>query len=278
MGTHIRSSRNQAAWGLLLLIALHVPPAAAQKTIGIIADDSGLTPGGSSPVVIFDADTDSVIGTVFITKGPADLFVVADAVIVPNEFKGFVTETTGKVWIVDLSTSTPSLAAGTNPIPIGNPGTDLALTPDGKFLVAADGTTGIPPAFDAPPVSVVEIATGLQVSTFATVSDNTAVDVCGDNSVLIGSFNGFAVRRLIIDGAGTLSDTGESLALGGALPHNVACAPGSASGVVVGEGPSFSGLIRSFTVPGLTSVDTRTLSALGGQCVDEGPLFDSLVP
>src|SRR5262249_25960747 len=70
------------------------------------------------------------------------------------------------------------------------------------------------------------------------------------------------------DGAGTLTDTGEVMSAGGP-PNNVLAAPGGATGVVItrpcqpATGCLTPGTVTSFTIPGLTPVNTRTLSGFG---------------
>ena len=277
--TAISHSVIRAACGASLIVALQAAPTSAQKTLGIIADDAILA-DNTSALTVFDADTDTIIGTVFIPRDPLlpSDFSVKDPEIVASEFVGLVGHTTniesGALWVIDLSSSTPVLSTGTNPIAVSSPATDLALTPDDTFVIAADGTTGFPPQGSAPPVSASNVAARTQVSTFGTVLDNTGVDVCADNSVLIASLNGQAVRKLGVDASGTLSDTGLSVAAN--LPHNVACAPGGMSVVVVG-GSSTSGsngTLQSFTLPTLTPVDTRTLSAIVGQTAVINPTGD----
>jgi hypothetical protein len=81
------------------------------------------------------------------------------------------------------------------------------------------------------------------------------VDICSDSSVLVTSFFANNVRRLTINGAGALTDTGDVLPLL-TSPDNVSCAPNAKSGVVL-----TSNGVTSFTIPGLPLVDTRPLSA-----------------
>jgi hypothetical protein len=195
--TPILRRTMRAACGASLIIALQAPPASAQKTLGIVPDDAILS-DSTRAVIVFDADIDMVIGTVFIPSSAPPSFGFRDAEIVASQFVGLV-GLTGNLWVIDLSSPTPTLSAGTNPIDISSPATDTAISPDDTFVVAVDGTTGTPPAFDAPPVSASSIAARTEVSTFGTVLDNTGVDVCPDSSVLIASFNGFAVRKLGLD-------------------------------------------------------------------------------
>jgi hypothetical protein len=70
---------------------------------------------------------------------------------------GFVTNLNNQIFVIDLTTSPPSLAGGTNPIPISNVGEDLSISPDGKFLVVAGGSNG---PFE--PISVIVLPPGLK--------------------------------------------------------------------------------------------------------------------
>jgi len=78
--------------------------------------------------------------------------------------------------------------------------------------------------------------------------------------VLVTSASFETVRRLTIDGTGTLTDTGDVLASGGE-PNNVFCAPGGTSGIAITRD---AGELRSFTIPGLGLVDVRPLSGRFG--------------
>jgi Ca2+-binding RTX toxin-like protein len=207
------------------------------KTLGMVADND------TDSVTVFDADTHVVLGTVFIAPGD----FIGDVLITPDLKRGFVTNLQNQVFVIDLTTSPPSFAGGTNPIPIQNRGVDLSISPDGKFLLVSGGS-------DTVSISVIDIAAQTEISTFSTGFDTNSVDVCSDGSVLATSFFVSAtVRRLTLSAVGTLSDTGEVLSIDD--PINVYCAPGAQSGVVM----RLQG-VTSFTVPGLSVVDTRPLS------------------
>lgn len=111
---------------------------------------------------------------------------------------GFFTNFQSNLTVADLSTVPPTLAAGSNPIPISNPGEDTALSADGKFLVVCDGSLIVP-------VSVVDVATKTEISTLDTGSDCDSVDVCSDNSVLITSVRAGTVERLQLSASGVLT-------------------------------------------------------------------------
>jgi WD40 repeat protein len=196
-------------------------------------------------VTVFDADTDTVLGSVPIPPGES----IGDVLITPDQTRGFVTTFSNVLIVIDLTTSPPRLAAGPNPIPISNPGEDLAISPDGKFLVVSDG--GVPA-----PISVVDIARQAEIHTLSVGSDTNSIDVCSNGSVLATSFNDRTVHRLKINRAGVLRDTGEVLSLDSAA-NNVFCAPGGTSGLVIYGFPTAE--LTSFTIPGLHRVDTREL-------------------
>jgi DNA-binding beta-propeller fold protein YncE len=160
---------------------------------------------------------------------------------------GFVTDSTSKVWVVDVASFPVGLAPGTNPIPISNRGGDVALTPDGKFLIVGGGT-------EPGPISVIDLASRTERATadpLGPSGDYGAIDVCADGSVLVGSFRNSMLLRMTIDAEGQLTDTGERLHMD--RPFNVSCAPDARSGVAFVD----SGYVQSFRVPGLTPVNRR---------------------
>src|SRR5690606_13414499 len=160
---------------------------------------------------------------------------IGDVWITPDQRRGFVTNFNSEVFVIDLTASQPRLADGKNPIPIANNGEDLSISPDGKYLVVADGR-------DPQPTSVIDIATQTEIHTFSRGSDTNSVDVCSDGSVLATSSANGTVRRITIDSEGILKDTGEVLSLDDE-PNNVFCAPDAKSGLVV---TTLSGSMISF--------------------------------
>jgi len=191
---------------------------------------------------LFDAETGAV--TASVPFGP-NYQGTGDCLMLGDRGPAFATDFNSRIWAFDLETTPAALAPPPNPIRISNPGEDLALSPDGRFLVICDGNG---PA----PVSVVDIAARREVGTLDLGSDCNAVDVCDDGSVLVSSIRQRLIRRLVLSPDGTLVDTGESIAAGS--PMNVDCAPGSGSGVIVNYSPAS---VQSFTIPGLVAVDTR---------------------
>ena len=234
---------NKSLWSTLktlpaVLLALAIQGSATAQTKGMVVNRS------TGSVTVFDADADTVLGTVILpgTAGAS----MGDCSITVDQTLGFVTDFLSRVWVIDIPAL--SLAGGTNPIPIVNFGEDTSITPDQKFVLVSDGSA-------TQPISVIDIAARAQVSTFNPGTDNNSVEVSSDGSVLATSFNTSRLRRFTVDGSGTLTDTGEVLF--GGSPMNSYFAPGNASGVVV----DFSTrTIRSFTIPGLALVDTRSLA------------------
>jgi hypothetical protein len=214
---------------------------ASSQVIGLIGD------GGARSVFVFDANTDTIIGQVNTGFGPN---CYGDSVITSDLSRAYVATLQGAIWVIDLTTSPPSLASGTNPFEITNFGFDLALTADDRFLLVAAGNT-------PQEVAVVDLSTQIVVDEFGTGQDTVAVDVGPDGSVLIASENLNRVRRLTIDGAGQLTDTGEFLVENFAL--NVYALP-SGVGLVISW---LDGLVRSFTVPGLTPIETLPTAGTG---------------
>jgi len=233
-----------------LVACLALGSARVVAQVGMAADDA-------DRVTVFDAATNSVLGSVPLPPGG----IVGDCSISHDGAFGFVTDFRGQIWVIDLTTSPPALAAGINPIPISNYGEDTELSLDGRFLVVTDGS-------NVQPVSVVDLETRTEVATFALGTDANAVDVCEDGSVLVTS-NAGSVRRLRLDASGQLTDTGDSLSLTNAV--NVYCAPGGATGIAVGGGD----MLQSFTIPGLAPLHSQPLggTAICGAINDAGDLF-----
>jgi WD40 repeat protein len=228
-------------------------PAAAQ-TIGMVADNL------TGSVTIFDADTDTVLGTVTLPNpGPT----VGDCSLALDRGLGFVTDFDYHIWAIDIAGL--SLAAGINPIAISNMSEDTSLSPDGKFLVTCDGAL-------PQPVSVVDVDTGAEIHTFSLGHECNSVEVCDDGSVLVTGLNSKTVRRLTLDATGTLSDTGESMTLWG-QPNNVVCAPGSTSGVVMSR--SYS-VLNAFTLPGMVPADQLMATGRFGVSMAMSPTGDVL--
>jgi hypothetical protein len=222
--------------GLIAMSALGASRAHAQ-TVGLIANPY------EHRVQLFDAESDLLLGSLPLAEDGT----ASDCSISLDRNLGFVTDLQSRVWVVDLTTVPPRLAAGTNPISISNVGLDTAITPDGKYLLVCGG-------HQPEPLSVIEIASRTEIETFPIANGCTAVEVCDNGSVLVGSYQDQKVHRLRIDGAGHLTDAFEALDLSQSFvssPMNVTCAPGSRSGVVV-QDIGFT----TFRIPGLARVQS----------------------
>ncbi|MFC1921531.1 YncE family protein [Chloroflexota bacterium] len=209
------------------------------ELIGMVADRNGR-------VHIFNAVTNSVVGTIDLPN----YYSTGDVLISKTGKLGFVTTFASELWVIDLTTSTPTLASGTNPIPISNRGNDISITPDGKFLVVSGVLSG--------PLSIVDIASRTEVSTFGTGSPS-AVDVLNDGSVLVADYSAGEIRKLSINSDGTITDTGEILSV--PYPMNAYGSPDAQAGFVVTY--SYPSSIQSFILSGLAPVDSYDLNVGG---------------
>jgi hypothetical protein len=188
----------------------------------------------SHQLLIFDPTTGTQTGQVAIPNGAQN----SDIVISPDGNFAYVSVfQEQKVYVVDLNTK--SLASGTNPIAVATPAEDLAITPDGKYLLVVDGG-------NISPIVVVDTATRATVSVTNDGIGHSAVEVTANGDVLVGSVNNGTTRHYQIDGAGQLSFTGQSISSGG---QNVIAAPNGVSGI---EADSTS--ITSFAISSMSSV------------------------
>ena len=207
-----KTAQGTILGGVLTLVAVVVLSGSLEaQTIGMVADDRTHT------VTVFDADSDTVLGSVPL---PGSGIVTGDCSITANQSLGYVTDLRSRVWGIDLTGPTPSLLPAPYPIPISNLGEDTSISPDEQFLVVCDSV--------APePVAVIDIATQTEIGTFSLGPGGcNSVDVCSDGSVLVTSFfPPGTVRRLTIDSAGNLTDTGE--ALSSDFSMNAYCSPSS---------------------------------------------------
>ena len=258
-GTQVTAIGNGAVTGLTCGTGYHFRAVAVNaigRTNGPDQSFSPPCPGIIDPsVYVVASDT-----TALRVQNAANLATVAtitvpsavgfDVVVTSDQSFAFAARSDG-IWVADLRQSPPALAAGVNPIPTpsGMPFVeDLSLTPDGRFLVASDGSA-------AAPIAVINTATRGVVGTLSVTTDHNSVDVCDDGSVLVTSVNANVVKRLTIDASGALADTGQALTLPSGV-NNAVCAPGSRTGVVV---LATSGQMRSFRLNGMTAVSTQAL-------------------
>lgn len=224
---------------LIALLGLSAPATAAQL-IGVAADDT------HNEVIVFDAETSSILAAIRLSGNG-----LGDCVISVSRQLAFVTDFSGRVSVIDLAQSPPRLAAGVSRIPISNAGQDLALTADERFLVVTGGG-------NVAPLCVIDVETRQQISTFSTGSDCTSVDIAADGSVFVTSRTANRIRRLSLDAAGVLSNTGQWVGFN--QPNNVYAAPDGAWGVAMGRA---GGQFGSFQVDGMNSLDRWPQADMG---------------
>ena len=250
MRNRARTARIVAILLAVLLTSLTTArssDAAPPPALAMVANDA------TSSVTVFDMNTDTVLGSV--SLGSSFAF---DCSLDGQTSLGYVSDFSGHIWAIDAGAGPPVLASGTNPIVSTINTEDTSMTPDRKFLLSCDG-------FSVEPISVIDVATRTEVSTFLLPSQCTGVEVCADGSVLTVEYDSNIIRRLTIDGVGNLTDTGESLSLGAAF--NVICGKGAQTGVAVSESGAS---IESFTIPGLAPIDSRSLASTGVAAVLNG--------
>ena len=143
---------------LLLLTGLALAPATVAGTIGMVCDD------GSDSVVVFDADTNHVLGVVPLDVGAA----VGDCTVSRDQAYGYVTDGLGGVWVIDLTASPPVLAVDPNPIVTSAVALRATLDASDTRLVVCGADAS---------VSVVDVAARHEVSTFDLPSACSALDV-----------------------------------------------------------------------------------------------------
>lgn len=184
---------------VLCILASAVAAPAGALTRGVVLN--GSAPSGA---LVFDADTDSVLGFVPLGFAPTDCSVLSDQSL------AFVSGFGDDPVVLDLAAV--ALAAGTNPIAVSGFELDTTITPDDAFLLTTSGVGG---ATSTEPIRVVDVATRTQVGSFP--GRFQSVEVCADGAVLSTSVATDDLRRLTIDGAGVIADSGESIAAEGAF-------------------------------------------------------------
>ena len=189
-------------------------------------------------VTFFDVETNEIVATVSIPGTSA----AGDVVITNDRSMAFVTNFTNTVYAIDLTNFTAT------PIAVSPPSEELSLTADGQFLLVSDGSA-------TQPIGVVDIATLTEIGTFNAGHDINSHDVGFNGSVVFTSWNADQIRRLTIDGAGNLTDTGESLPI--LNPLNIYLAPDGRTGVAT----AVSGNLLSFATSGLQSQSAFILGA-----------------
>jgi hypothetical protein len=170
---------------------------------------------------VIDPNTMQITASVPLPLAPfAQVF---DAAIAPDLDEAYVSDFLGHaIWVIDLTQNPPALASGINPIVVSaNSVQDIALTPDGRFLITATGNELATAGGTGGSMTVVDLTTRTQVE----VVDFSphcpiAVDAGPDGSVVVSvlkvaqpSFHDTDVRRFTIDGNGQLTDTTESIGI-----------------------------------------------------------------
>lgn len=239
---HPARTSNLAASAVLTGLAALVTAAdAAAQVLGLTADNN------TKSAIVFDADSQQVLASI-----PLSGSTMGDCIIEPARMLGFVTDFQSRIWVIDLATSPPALAAGTNPIRIANPGEDLALSPDGRYLLVCDGINTFP-------VSVIDIDQRREVQALHLGVDSCSIDVGPDGTVLVTSFNSRIIRRLSFDsGAGVLSGPTGSTAFN--QPNNVHIAPTGTWAAALGR---TTRQLMTLTIGDLATTATRTLPGTG---------------
>lgn len=223
-------------FGALSLVSLLLSTPASAATLGLVADNS------SKKVTVFDADTSAVLATVAIpTVGR-----VGDCAIKQDQTEGYVSDSAGAIWVLDLTKSPARLSAGTNPIWLPIHPQELAITNDQKYLLAAG-------SFRPEPIYVVEVSSRLIRSSYSTGGDCNGLDVAADGTVLAGSARSNLVKKLTLSSTGVLSATG--LQRSAKEPINPYITRNGKYGIVV----TFrSGTIASFSTATLATISSRT--------------------
>src|SRR5262245_32672776 len=116
------------AWGFILVLAVNE---AGAVTPGIVMDIE------TGKAILFDADTGTMTGSLAI--GP-NLHSTGDCVVFGDRGPAYATDFRFRLWALDLEASPVGLAPPPNPVRISNPGEDIAIGPDGRFLVVCDGS------------------------------------------------------------------------------------------------------------------------------------------
>lgn len=210
------------AVAVLTATVLSVGEVAAQcpnhQAVGVIVDRGRADPDPALARVpyvhVFDPATTQITGVVALPTIPAT--GVFDVEIAPDLSEAYVADNnTNEIWFIDLTTNPPSLASGVNPLYTPRGALDLALTPDGRYLLATSGN-GLATGGTGMGVIDVHNRTVASVREFLPYSP-TAVEVAPDGSVLVAelhvsqaSYAESVVRRFTLNN-GKLADTGDSI-------------------------------------------------------------------
>jgi YVTN family beta-propeller protein len=172
---------------------------------------------------------------------------------------GYVRGDIGTIHAIDLTASPPALQGA--PTVLSTTVDDIAEV--NLFLIVAAGRDKAPGGNDVLIASALPAAQREVDVLNLGPGNSVSIDVCDDNSTVLIALRGSdrAVRKITINDAGELTDTGQSFRPSHP-PATVHCAPGSQSGMVVG---SVGATAQTFTTATLTVVDTQPLAAAGGQ-------------
>lgn len=138
---------------------------------------------------------------------------------------------------------------------VSNSAMNFSATCNGKYLVVCGN--------GATPVSVVDIATGMEIDSLSLANNVSTVFCTHDDTAVLAiekdAFeSGLGVRRLTLSPEGELTDSTEFLTLSGA--YAVINVPGTGFGVALNKTP-MTDYATSFTMAGMTSIGAVGVSA-----------------
>ncbi len=194
---------------------------------------------GSSRIIFVDTSARQMIGDLWLSSTQS----LGDCVISPDGRTGYLADAEGRIWIVDLASNPPGLSATRSQIPVTNHPRSLALSQDGRYLVAAGSRSAV----SIDPFVVIDTARGIQLNSLATTVNRASLAACEDGTVLASS--DYNLRSYFLSSGGRLVDSGRTRAVNG--PLNMACATGSRSVLYVPFDPAFG----SLTLPDLRDKD-----------------------
>src|SRR5258708_271289 len=197
---------------------------------------------------VFDVDTDQVVGT-FVCPLTANGGILGEVAITPDQKRAFVSTNRGVVDAIDLTDPTHPVVIAQITVD-GTSGSDLGVTHDGRFLVAAGSAS----------VGVIDTASLSVVSMISLPSVTKVARPANDGSVYWSSIFPGMLGRLTLDGSGNLTNTGPTLPLHNFLfevPMNVWVTPNS-NVLLVLVSDFFAPNLFSYLTPNLTLVSSRT--------------------
>ncbi|MCH7780415.1 MAG: hypothetical protein IH848_06175, partial [Acidobacteria bacterium] len=212
----------------------------------------------SESVLVFDTETDEIIGSFSLPPLVPMNSLAPRCALTASNAQGLSGTDEPQLLSHDLTLTPPAGSSGTVPINLANtplpPG--IHLTSDDGYAVFCTGVA----------VSVVDLATGVELSSYPYFSDfSCQLDVCQDSTVLVALDNGEGIRRLVrltVDAAGMIQFQDETFVNSG---FKVFCSTDAKSAIL-----SFFSHIESVLLPGLESVDTRQGPWQGGPVTMRG--------